>query len=510
MEDFVAEIYEYAQLIPATKEIIEKCLCDDRFHVKQMWGEISELYTSFCKHLSTTDPVLAGSIFSKLTEACNYTTSEGQNYNSMADSLNDVIELMYIAMGKESNIDVTDGIYRFFSSRSGYLSLENMKSRKKYHSSLDPVNEALILARRLYDPKFTTFKFLGCGLGYLPWQIFCLSDLSTDIYIYHNDPRLIDYAFRFGVLGLIPENKLHIEIYEDENKLIKEYISDADIKGATGFKTLQDVKDSLSENIQRSVSLFDLNNDTRSIYSDYIDINLHRNIKNVSKLYSDFKPFYNNKVWIMAVAGPSLDCELDYIKQNCGKKPIICASTVLKKLIDYGIRPDCVAVLDPLSRTFRHFEGITDETIPLIMNSTANWQFSEYYMGAKYLVPSATSEISILYWKSQNVQTLEVGSTVSSMILNTLTAMGVKEIEMAGLDLSYPTGMSHASGTMDLKDVSSKATVEVKSVSGGKVRTSPQFLFYINEIEKIIKNNPSVRFINRSKIGADFEGSLKV
>lgn len=210
----------------------------------------------------------------------------------------------------------------------------------------------------------------------------------------------------------------------------------------------------------------------------------------------------------MVVAGPSLDDCIEYLRENVGKKTIICASMVLKKLLQNNIRLDGVAVLDPQTRTWGHFDNLKGTNTPLLLNVTANWRFGEWYGGDKYLIPSLTDETTVRNYLLQGVKSWYIGSTVSALMLEIAIHLDAKRVEMIGMDLAYPIGRTHATGTMDEKEISGLGMQQVLSVNGGLVSTTAQFMVYIEEIEQIICDNAGVSFYNLSTMGAEIKGAI--
>lgn len=88
-------------------------------------------------------------------------------------------------------------------------------------------------------------------------------------------------------------------------------------------------------------------------------------------------------------AGPSLDDNLEFLRENQGKKTIIAVGTVFRKLLENKIVPDMAAVLDPQERTYKQIEGLEDKKVPMLLAVTAYWKFAANYKGDKYLVPLA-------------------------------------------------------------------------------------------------------------------------
>lgn len=506
----IAEIYQYAQLIPEMKEIIKYCYSEEDIHVRRSWDDIRNLVIDFCKLIAKKNNTLANEIYNHLAQACSYTTDEKSNYILMGDELQETMLLMYRGIATFGQIDVVDDKLEMFSTKSGFLSYKNLETQRIYHSTFDPMWEAYELAKRIYDSSYIGFCFLGCGLGYLPWQIFCASDCSADIYIFHRDERMIYAAMNYGVLEWIPENKLHLVIEKDENRLLQKFTKMEAVNGRCGQHVLADIFDQLSRDNKQWINQFIAQIHTRTVWGKSLTINAYRNAYHVPTMIQEFRPGTISEEWIVVAAGPSLDNCLEYLKTNVGQKTILCASTVLQKLLRSGIKPDAVAVLDPQARTWGHFDKLEDMSVPLLLNVTANWRFGELYSGPKYLIPSLTDETTVRNYMLQGVEPWFIGSTVSSLMLEIAIHLGAKVIEMIGMDLAYPTNRTHAVDTMDEKEIKVSGMRLVPSVTGGTVPTTAQFMLYIQEIERIIRENDGVEFLNLSTIGAKIKGAKEV
>ena len=209
MHDFIEDIYKYAEIIPGIKEIQFFAHKEDEMDIIEEWAKLSIRITDFCKELKNGGNPLGDKLYSQIfsiTQAFNQTKS----FTKLADGLEEILPMFYEALSCFNGIDVTEGDYRLFSTRSGYLSLEKLSTQKVYHSVIDPMWEAHDAAFSLFKPDYTSYAMLGCGLGYLPYQLFQMSDSSADIYIFHASEELVSYALDFGVLSLIPPEKLHI------------------------------------------------------------------------------------------------------------------------------------------------------------------------------------------------------------------------------------------------------------------------------------------------------------
>lgn len=509
MLDFIEEIYTYSNAIFELKRIAEYAYAGYSFNIGRYWNEVSEKALSFCDGIKKINPTIANNIFNNLQEACSYTSNASSNYTLFADTITDsVIPLMYQAIELTGTIDVDDDYYHFKSSKSGYLSLSNNQTGHVYNSIIDPMWEAYQHAKRIYSPKYLEFKFLGCDLGYLPYQVFCLSNSSADIYIFENNQLRIDYALNYGVLSLIPNNKLHIIIEPKYEKLLKGYTSNADIiiGDSIGYHIENElIKEYASELTDGLRNLY-IQNETHSILESLVLVNTYRNIRNSKALYNELAFTKSVKQIAIIGGGPSVDYNLDYLYTNQNNMVIICVSTILKKLLANNIKPDCVVVSDPQSRTYGHFDGLSDYSTPLLLSEYAFWGFSEFYKGPKYIIPTGQNTHNVF---PSETKIFNGGSTVTVLATEYAISLLPAEIHLIGLDLAYPGGQTHATGTMD-SGAKNNSSIMIQSVDGSLVASSAQFQIYLKQLEELIANNKSIIFINHSKNGAFIEGTSTI
>lgn len=428
------------------------------------------------------------------------------SFSQGADEAGKLVEKLYETASLYGKIDVEEENIRLFSSKSGFLNFEDLKYHAVYHSAENPLWEAFQLAKRIYNQNITSFSFLGCDLGYLPYALFLFSDKSNDIYIFHDDPKMIEYAKEYGLLSYIPNEKLHIFIGKDRLELFDKFSDRYDIEGEMGYFVYDEFVIRLNEIEKDVLNSFYILNHSGTIFKNFIDINIKRNLINVKQFENKF--IQDNSVeYIVVAGGPSVNYRIDYIKENAGRKKIICASTSFKKLLEAGIRPDIVCVCDPQERTWGHFDGVEDENVPLLMSLCANWRFGELYHGPKFLVCERGYENKVPYSKD-SFEVWNGFCTVSEMAIEIAIHFGAKSIELIGLDLAYPNGDSHAAGTMDYKKVNTEKMEMVPSVNGDLVPTTHVFKVYIQNVEKIIERDSNIIFYNLSKEGALIKGAL--
>ena len=509
MVDFIEELYKYAELIPFFKQIIEKCYREEWSNVRQLWDKKSDHVVEFCKFICSMDSELGNSLWNQISKACEYSTRGKSGYILMADGLEAAMPQMYKAIGLLGDIDVTEGDYRLFSSKSGFLSLQDISSECYCHSTLNPMEEAEKIAGKIYTPVQQNCRILGAGLGYLPYEFYTKSYERFDVYIYETDENIISYARDYGVLSWIPEERLHIVVESDEEKLVTAFLEDSEagFAGKTAYYCSDYIYHRLSDYGKELVKDINVMFNTYYTLRDIAAGNFYSNIENIHSTVYDIPDKKKADEWIVVGGGPSVDYNLNYLRENVGKKKIIAASTIYGKLIKEGIKADYMAVLDPHWRTYDHMKDITDNSATLIANAVANWKYGKYYTGEKYLVPCFGQECVTAFYRDKDIKLIDTGSTVTSMCIKVAILLGAKRIDLVGLDLAHPKGISHASGTIDFRVTDSNGLPETDCVAGGKVTSTHQLLYYKQDIEKIIAKEEEVIFVNYSNDGALIKGS---
>ena len=101
----------------------------------------------------------------------------------------------------------------------------------------------------------------------------------------------------------------------------------------------------------------------------------------------------------------------------------------------------------------------------------------------------------------------ETGGSVTTLALDILLKSGVRRLFLLGVDLAYPEGISHATGTMDRKQRDVNNLTQVRSVTGGAVYTDSLFNGYRRWIERKLSSYPKIDVYNLSDSGAYIQGT---
>lgn len=216
---------------------------------------------------------------------------------------------------------------------------------------------------------------------------------------------------------------------------------------------------------------------------------------------------FNGKTSIVIAGGPSLDDNIDWIKENQKDLFIFSVSRIAGRLVNYGITPDIVVSVDPQEVSFDVSRGmfdLTNET--LFVNSyhvspkiLSQWPGKSLYMGQRLPWESDTDHDNII----------TVGPTVTNSSVRLAIEMGFSKILLSGVDFCYSkSGYSHASGTIEasLGPRLGHNTIWVETYAGYQAETLIQLKHAMEALEQEANNNPQVEMFNLCSNAAKIQG----
>ena len=462
MEEFLKDIYDEASLFTELKLVVGYCRQRNSHYAVMKINELLPKFIDIYNEYALID----------ITDAERLTNSikilgETKDLLLVGDIIEgNILPILDRYMQHKGRIDVeADGNLKLESSRCGFLTVKDMKENKYMHSIIDPMWEARQLALSFFDYRKEKYSILGCGLGYLPYQLYCLTEGSVPIHVYEREQRIVDYARNYGVLDWIPNEVLHITVNESVLPFLDslgEEKTEAHIFDPEWTRIPLEIRSIMNDLYVRDISAKTMEHVQK--------INIVKNLRSTCRDASELKFAKQTKKFVVVAAGPSVDECLDYLKKQTDKI-VIAVGTIFKKLIKNGIVPDLVVVIDPQEITLQQFDGVMDSQVPLLIDCPAYWGFADQYQVPKYMVPveSKLKEMKE-YYKNTEKKVWKGGGTVTYFAIEAANYFGAEEIYLVGVDLAYPNRHTHATDTMDYRKImSDKHLIQVKDVQGRKV-----------------------------------------
>ncbi len=345
------------------------------------------------------------------------------------------------------------------------------------------------------------FVFFGTGLGL---HITAITDkIQSSVYLIVEDDLEL---FRLSLMCInykkIAQNaKLFFSVFEDDTEFA--HTAESFLKEQYYFNHYIKYFQLLSHSDDKTNKFYlalSSQPELKFFFNDYLS-NLIRPLEVISQDYKILskelnftKGFFHNKPFMLIASGPSLQKNIEFLKENAQNFIIVAASSSLFYLEQNNIKPQIVLHLDPFDPSIQSFEKL--KSLSFLDNSL--------------LFASMHTPIKILQMlKKENIFLFEAGSNYKEGALNIssacvgslgyflLTVLKASEIYLLGLDLAVDSvsGANHIevhqdtetlkleNNLHDTKELSYKNDLlEIEGNFQNKVFTTPHFFSSVNLI----------------------------
>lgn len=403
-------------------------------------------------------------------------------------------------------VKLTKALKRGYSANVKYFDEGIQRERSIYLASkVDPIEEGEVWANFIYKEAIQTFIIYGLGLGY---HVEALSKrlvrdqkiivLESNSEVYHKIKPYIELEnFESKENQLIFMNSL-----EEASQVFTDATENATC--VVSYKPSLHLIPRQLDALRNSLESYRIRQMNVELYEKQIEENC---AQNTSKSYKTVQTLRDkviiDKPVLVVSAGPSLEMDLEIIKKIENKVFIFSTGRALHALLQKGIRVDMFCIIDcQKEATYNQIRGLEDLSIPFIFLDSASYYTVEAYKGPKYIAYSTEN--------SENVEPIRTRGSVAIAIIDLAIKFGAKRIILIGQDLSYSNGTSHVSGANGRTAIDWAYMQKVKGIDGVDIPTSKTLLNIKRNIEKIIKEETHIEFINSTFKGAYIEGSRQV
>ena len=229
---------------------------------------------------------------------------------------------------------------------------------------------------------------------------------------------------------------------------------------------------------------------------------------------------------IIVSAGPSLRKNIEQLHAARGRAVICAVQTILKPLLERGIKPDFVTSLDYHAFSGHYFEGVEGlEDIHLVAEPKVTWHVVDRYGGPVSLLGNDFAKLLIGDDLAPR-DGLPAGATVAHLSLYLAQYMGCDPIIFVGQDLAYSGHVYYIPGvemhdvwrselnrfnTLETKEwerlVRNRPVLRKVQGNDGREVISDNLLFtYLEQFEKDIATSRA-KVINATEGGARIRGT---
>lgn len=364
--------------------------------------------------------------------------------------------------------------------------------------------------------------FLGLGNGMFAREIIHMKQQDNILFFY--EPSLdifMKVIDEFDLTDIFDEQRVEIFVKELNEDEIGLYLS-ANLNHMnlylTFMESLPKYKDLFPEDFIELYHIYDdkkrfvrMDINTRLKVRKEFMINPIRNLEytfHAKSAYEFRKIFSKNMPAILVSAGPSLEKNVEILKQAKGKAFIFAVDTAAIYLLNHGIEPDMVAAIDYL-KPLRLFQDERLKKIPLVILTDFNYKVMELLDGTDFIYGSTDLQMYKDYFNHFNkkIDGVPQGGSVATYAFALLQYWGFEQIIFVGQDLAL-TGEKHHAGEGSIKpEERRKDLIEVVGNVEDKVYTSSDYYAYLRWFEMAVAHYyKKEQIINATEGGAKIEG----
>lgn len=380
------------------------------------------------------------------------------------------------------------------------------------NSQVSPQREMEKFISKLQNNK--CYFIIGSGNGTL-LQYLKDIEINSKIYILE---MFSEIQYEEDLLNELEENNVYF-LYENNLNYLQ--ISDF-IRNAMGMEIEilfhpnydrfdKKLIDPIIEKIKMGATAAVINKNTEKHFKfDWlIEPILNLSLSRKGKSLLEIKENFEGKPFILVASGPSLVENLDFIQKNKDKAYIIASGSAVNGLVNNGINPDFVTIIDSSIVNFTtHFEN-TKYTGSIITTGTTNHLILKHHKGELYFTNFEQDTITA----EVRPELLKVPSVSSVAIYSLLLAhyLGASEVYLIGQDLALKDGKYYAKGVHE-HEMAKKVwdTIEVDGNIGGKVLTNLNLATMLENFNSAVSSiqsiNDKIQIYNLSTIGAKIAG----
>ena len=392
------------------------------------------------------------------------------------------------------------------------------------HCNNNPQQEALAEFQKASNSRIIVI--MGLGLGYLLKRVFINSNAKIIVY----EPNMDILKFTLEAVDFSQElqsERIFVAAsFQELNSILSEVYS---YKGKIDVLKLNSANKLYPDEIKElSCELPRIDADLRSNFATLFNNSFYWLTNGLHRFMPEKPDFslnilenkFKNKAALIVSAGPSLDKNIEIIKNNRDKFIIFCVNVAYKKLVTNGITPDFTIYIDFANylTTIKDFEHSKTNIINHI--SSCRHIFKELEPNKFFTFYCKNDLFS--RWVSKiagfSLEEYEAKGSVSHLALLSAFNMGCSPIIMTGQDLAYTGGNYYSSGSFwgeeineenkgKFEDIEKTGTIEVKGQNEENLKTSPDYAGFIKNFEEFAQEKQNeVKLINCSTGGAQING----
>ncbi len=211
---------------------------------------------------------------------------------------------------------------------------------------------------------------------------------------------------------------------------------------------------------------------------------------------------------VIVSAGPSLEKNVQYLKQAKGHALILCVDSAVKYLLKENVIPDLLISVDPL-KPLKLFEDDRINGIPIVGSPDMNYRILEMLPDSRKIFASTENTyVQSLYQEAgHKIQPLKSGGSVATLAFSLCLYWGFRCIILTGQDLALTDNQMYAGAEKLSKEPFDRELLEVEDIYGQTIYTVRDYYYYLKWFEQAVALHPEIRVVDATEGGAKIAGT---
>lgn len=252
-------------------------------------------------------------------------------------------------------------------------------------------------------------------------------------------------------------------------------------------------------------------NNTIHLYGKKVCKNNIHNLRYLSNCSSSVDlvgKFSEDLPGIIVAAGPSLEKNIEYLKNAKGKSILAVVDTAIPRVLKAGIIPDFVIAMDFI-KPAKYFESPIIKDVPIVFDADANYEILDMAKPNRCIFYNADSMIwaKLFEEEKSEIRRVNTGGSVATALISNYIHWGIRKIIFVGMDLALTDSKGHVGEVAMEIDETDDNFIAIDAIGGGQVYTRWDFLSYIRWIENAAAILTDVEFVDATEGGALMENT---
>lgn len=401
------------------------------------------------------------------------------------------------------------------------LSVDNQQYR--LNSIYQPIKEAEKWASTFnFQNIETVISMYGFGNGLVLRELLNRKNIGDKIIVYEPSPEIFLHVLEFyDITDILCNDKVVLTVEGVNEKDFKQELEKSVtwsnvetqivcmhpqyekifLEGVRTFLTI------ISENNNSTL----INRNTVAYFSRDVIENTLKNlrfIKDANTILDLVGVLPQDVPAIIVSAGPSLDKNIELLKQAKGKAVIVATDTAMKFLYAHDIVPDFCVTLDAM-KPASYMDDLRFMEVPLFTKVESNWRILEKHTARKIFYNSQEYMNKLFENVGKKISFYTSGGSVATGAFSVCAALRFKTIVLIGQDLAYEGDRTHAGELTDRIRGEEDGVRYVEGIHGGKVKTRHDWYLYLKWFEQAIEHVKSfTTVIDATEGGAKIQNSV--